>query len=353
MKYLYFVDNGFDEQLDGTIEANDKDDAYKQVELLCSEDGIDISDAVIDIYTPLEAYDENLIDEDELKELGDFTLDKMHVKEIARNDIGPMADSIEDSASEVAYLEEESGEDFHSQDLYDAADKINSFLDAAFQEDLDENTPDADDFEYDDYNEEPNRKKILKEAYSKQATDLLDKIEKICKYRKIDGDCFISSDNFDNDGIVEIGVDIHWGDWKHDHMHLDWAVQDVFDDVVVNEEVTEEDGSDTYSSTHYYTFYLDDELNEDTVKNRKGKWVNRGKEGTHGEFKTKKAADAQRKAMFANGFTEALIDEYTESLEDTVDQDLSDNRQPEQNNDVAYGDKVDANEIRKFEAGIE
>ena len=36
-----------------------------------------------------------------------------------------------------------------------------------------------------------------------------DKIEKICKYRKIDGDCFISSDNFDNDGIVEIGVDIH------------------------------------------------------------------------------------------------------------------------------------------------
>ena len=32
MKYLYFVDyfvdNGFNEQLDGTIEANDKDDAY-------------------------------------------------------------------------------------------------------------------------------------------------------------------------------------------------------------------------------------------------------------------------------------------------------------------------------------
>lgn len=43
------------------------------------------------------------------------------------------------------------------------------------------------------------------------------------------------------------------------------------------------------------------DLNEDTVK-QNGKWVNKGKEGTHGTFKTKKEADAQRKAMFANGY---------------------------------------------------
>ena len=42
-------------------------------------------------------------------------------------------------------------------------------------------------------------------------------------------------------------------------------------------------------------------LEEDTVK-QNGKWVNKGKEGTHGTFKTKKEADAQRKAMFANGY---------------------------------------------------
>ena len=42
-------------------------------------------------------------------------------------------------------------------------------------------------------------------------------------------------------------------------------------------------------------------LNEDTVK-QDGKWVNKGKEGTHGKFKTKKEADAQRRAMFASGF---------------------------------------------------
>ena len=46
-------------------------------------------------------------------------------------------------------------------------------------------------------------------------------------------------------------------------------------------------------------------LKEDTIK-QNGKWVNKGKEGTHGTFKTKKEADAQRKAMFAQGFKEEL-----------------------------------------------
>ncbi len=44
-------------------------------------------------------------------------------------------------------------------------------------------------------------------------------------------------------------------------------------------------------------------LKEDTIK-QNGKWVNKGKEGTHGKFRTKKEADAQRKAMFANGYKE-------------------------------------------------
>ena len=44
------------------------------------------------------------------------------------------------------------------------------------------------------------------------------------------------------------------------------------------------------------------DLEEGTVKTRKGKWVNKGKAGTHGTFNTKKEADAQRKAMFASGY---------------------------------------------------
>ena len=62
----------------------------------------------------------------------------------------------------------------------------------------------------------------------------------------------------------------------------------------------------------------EEQLEEDTIK-QNGKWVNKGKEGTHGSFKTKKAADAQRKAMFANGYHESLEEEYDyEDLEDYV-----------------------------------
>lgn len=51
----------------------------------------------------------------------------------------------------------------------------------------------------------------------------------------------------------------------------------------------------------------DEYVNEGTVK-QGNRWVNKGKDGTHGSFKTKKAADAQRKAMYANGFKGESID---------------------------------------------
>lgn len=48
---------------------------------------------------------------------------------------------------------------------------------------------------------------------------------------------------------------------------------------------------------------VEEEIKEDTIKTSKGKWVNKGDTGeTHGTFKTKKEADAQRKAMFAQGY---------------------------------------------------
>ena len=56
----------------------------------------------------------------------------------------------------------------------------------------------------------------------------------------------------------------------------------------------------------------ENKLKEDTIK-QGSKWVNKGKEGTHGTFKTKKEADAQRKAMFAQGYKKGLnemLDEY-------------------------------------------
>lgn len=55
---------------------------------------------------------------------------------------------------------------------------------------------------------------------------------------------------------------------------------------------------------------LKETLDEDTVKTKKG-WVNKGKSGTHGTFRTKKAADAQRKAMFASGYKGESLNQRT------------------------------------------
>ena len=53
---------------------------------------------------------------------------------------------------------------------------------------------------------------------------------------------------------------------------------------------------------------VSDNLTEDTIKLKNGKWANVGKDGKRdsGTFKTKKKADAQRKAMFANGYKESI-----------------------------------------------
>ena len=58
-------------------------------------------------------------------------------------------------------------------------------------------------------------------------------------------------------------------------------------------------------------------LSEDVKKLADGKWANVGKDGKadSGKFKTKKEADAQRKAMFANGYKESIKEPL--SYEDT------------------------------------
>lgn len=51
------------------------------------------------------------------------------------------------------------------------------------------------------------------------------------------------------DGSVEIYVD--WGDWKHDHLYLNYIMKEN-GYLFTGEEVTEEDGSDAYSATHTF-----------------------------------------------------------------------------------------------------
>lgn len=82
--------------------------------------------------------------------------------------------------------------------------------------------------------------------------------------------------------------------------------------------VIDEEGvvSDTDDDTpEVFSSIVEESLTEDTVK-QDDKWVNKGKEGTHGRFKTKKEADTQRRAMFAQGYKEEMEDDLSESFED-------------------------------------
>ena len=53
--------------------------------------------------------------------------------------------------------------------------------------------------------------------------------------------------------VVEgvVGVDVEWGDWKHDHARVDWILAEA-GFTKVSETLYEEDGSDCYSAAHFY-----------------------------------------------------------------------------------------------------
>lgn len=52
-------------------------------------------------------------------------------------------------------------------------------------------------------------------------------------------------------GKGDICIPVSWGDWKHSHLWLDQLMHAAGYELV-EELVTEENGSDCYSSEHYY-----------------------------------------------------------------------------------------------------
>lgn len=72
-----------------------------------------------------------------------------------------------------------------------------------------------------------------------------------------------------------ICVDVSWGDWRHDHLRLDKVAKEFFEskgyDVInIDTEVTDEDGSDTYSATHSYRLrkHENESLDEESKDNK-------------------------------------------------------------------------------------
>ena len=48
-----------------------------------------------------------------------------------------------------------------------------------------------------------------------------------------------------------VSVSVEWGDWKHSHAFLDYIMKQI-GYTLFDEQITEEDGSDCYSSVHLY-----------------------------------------------------------------------------------------------------
>lgn len=109
---------------------------------------------------------------------------------------------------------------------------------------------------------------------------------------------------------IDLIVDEDWRDGSFTHDDLDKYLDKINDDAYAIKYSLEKmiDNHPEYkteilsqiASIRNIFSLMHDNLSEDTVK-RGNKWVNVGKSGkTHGEFRTKKQADAQRRAMFAN-----------------------------------------------------
>jgi len=56
---------------------------------------------------------------------------------------------------------------------------------------------------------------------------------------------------YDHTSLPVTAVEVNWGDWKHDHARVDYILGEC-GFTKMTEHVTEEDGSDCYSSIHYY-----------------------------------------------------------------------------------------------------
>ena len=75
---------------------------------------------------------------------------------------------------------------------------------------------------------------------------IMDKVQEIQDYLK-ENEIFGEVAECDN----QLVISIEWGDWKHDHKRVDYLMAKK-NYLCVEEEITEEDGSDCYSSNHYY-----------------------------------------------------------------------------------------------------
>lgn len=85
-----------------------------------------------------------------------------------------------------------------------------------------------------------NKAEVMEDFYKKE-------IETIREHLKAGGADY--DDIYQSELFIEISV--IWGDWKHSHQWLDYLMEQIGYFLIENR-VTESDGSDCYSSIHTY-----------------------------------------------------------------------------------------------------
>lgn len=84
--------------------------------------------------------------------------------------------------------------------------------------------------------------------YQNKVQEEVDKVNKEFKSERCRMIAEISDLN-----TMEIAITIEWGDWKHEHQYADYIMAK-HGFTLIKEDVTEENGDDSYSSIHYYKY---------------------------------------------------------------------------------------------------
>ncbi len=191
--------------------------------------------------------------------------------------------------------------------------------------------------------ENDNEKKL--DIVEKLANDFVEYLRKNEIFAELD-DYSIAENQRTNDVYGVIDYSIEWGDWKHDHLYSEDLAKEFFkEDLSISEDVTEEDGSDTYSATHEFSFnlapYLGKEIKESDeepieceiqfdedgrayfIYNNEKEYLDEYmKDNTGGAIKTLTAFSAIRIVPSDNG--ETVLVQYLHESEDELEESAED-----------------------------
>jgi hypothetical protein len=167
--------------------------------------------------------------------------------------------------------------------------------------------------------------KIVESAYIRntKAYDQMDAID--IAYEYLLGNDVARILRANNASFVDSGVEGYFSTMSNKDIDTAYqSIRKLVIDKLSNDEITRSDSDKEFLMNAFHItkkiMYENTgcELSEDTVKTSNGKWTNKGDGGkTHGDFKTKKQADAQRKAMFANGYKHESL-EHDDGWPDSI-----------------------------------